>query len=169
MAQSVELLLDQHSEGRIRYEWQALYGAGLPGEWRPGAVTHRPHITLFAGSSVPEPESELADLVQGAVGMRVELGSVLLFGPRRDVYVAVRQVLPSVELLALQQRVASWCGAPLGGQFGPGRWAAHVTLAHRVSGDDMAMLLKVLSGEPISATVSGCRRWDGRTKRDWLL
>lgn len=169
MAQSVELLLDQQTEGRIRYEWQALVGAGLPGEWRPGSAAHRPHVTLFAGSAVPEPEAELADLVRGAVGMRLELGSVLIFGPRRDAYVIVRQVLPSVELLELQQRVAPWCGAPQHGQFGPGRWSPHVTLARRVPAEDMFMVLRVLTGEPISATVTGCRRWDGRAKRDWLL
>lgn len=169
MAQSVELLLDRESEGRVRYEWQALVGAGLPGEWRPASPSNRPHITLFAGSSIPDPEPELADLVRSAVGLQVELGALLLFGPRRGSYVAVRQVLPSVELLELQGQVASWCGALHGGQFGPGRWSPHVTLARRVPADDMFMLLRVLSGEPISATVTGCRRWDGRARREWLL
>jgi 2'-5' RNA ligase len=169
MTQSVELLLDAEAEGRIRYDWQALHGASLPSEYRPAASSHRPHITLFAGASVPEPEDDLAGLVRDVTGMTVHVGSVLLFGPRRGSYVMVRQVLPSIELLQVQRRVASWCGALLGGQFGPGRWAAHVTLARRVTADHLARALEVLSPESVAATVTGCRRWDGTAKRDWLL
>lgn len=169
MAQSVELLLDPETEGWIRYQWQALQGAGLPSEYRPTAASYRPHITLFAGSEIPEPESELAGRVHGAVGMSLVLGSVLLFGPRHGRYVVVRQVLPSVELLELQQRVAAWCGARRGGQFGPGRWAGHVTLARRAHGEDLPRLLSLLTGESRTATVTGCRRWDGTRKTSWRL
>ncbi|HEU5487155.1 MAG TPA: 2'-5' RNA ligase family protein [Microlunatus sp.] len=169
MAQSVELLLGAEAEGRIRYDWQALHGASLPSEYRPASASHRPHITLFAGPKVPEPESELAELVRGVDGMTVRIGSVLLFGPRRGSYVMVRQVLPSVELLELQQRVASWCGALRGGQFGPGRWAAHVTLARRMTADHLPRALEVLTPGTIETSVTGCRRWDGTARRDWLL
>ena len=118
---------------------------------------------------MPEPESELAALVAEAPGLPLELGSVLLFGPRRGQYVVVRQVLPSVALLHLQAAVASWCGALRGGQFGPGHWAAHLTLARRARAEDLPAMLARLTGEPRTATVRGVRRWDGSAKRDWLL
>ena len=170
MAQSVELLLDGHTEALVATQWVALHEAGLPSEHRPQhAGSHRPHVTLFAGPSVPEPESELAALVADAPGMPVVLGSVLLFGPRRGQYVVVRQLLPSVALLALQEAVASWCGALSGGQFGPGRWAAHLTLARRARAEDLPAMLALLPGEPHPATVTGVRRWDGTARQDWLL
>lgn len=170
MAQSVELLLDPDAEAWVRDQWLSLHLAALPSEHRPGGRgSHRPHITLFAGAAVPEPESELSVIVRGATGLEVVLGSLLLFGPRRGSYVVVRQVLPRVELLALQERVAGWCGALRGGQFGPGRWAAHVTLARRARAEDLPEMLALLPAEPHRATVTGCRRWDGTAKRDWLL
>jgi 2'-5' RNA ligase len=170
VAQSVELLLDADTEALVRGQWLALHETGLPSEHRPaGGDSHRPHITLFAGSTVPEPESELAALVGDATGLSVVLGSVLLFGPRRGSYVVVRQVLPSVELLTLQRGVAAWCGALRGGQFGPGRWAAHITLARRARAEDLPPMLALLPGEAHAATITGCRRWDGTARRDWLL
>jgi len=170
VAQSVELLLDDETESSVQGQWRDLFEAGLPSEHRPqGAGSHRPHITVFAGSSVPEPESELAALVAGARGLPVVLGSVLLFGPRRGQYVVVRQPLPTVALLELQEAVASWCGALRGGQFGSGRWAAHLTLARRARAEDLPAMLALLPGEPRTATVTGVRRWDGTAKRDWLL
>ncbi|HEY5845245.1 MAG TPA: 2'-5' RNA ligase family protein [Microlunatus sp.] len=170
MAQSVELLLDAETEALVHGQWLDLYEAALPSEHRPHhADSHRPHVTLFAGPSVPEPESELAALVAEAPGSSVVLGSVLLFGPRRGQYVVVRQVLPSVALLRLQEAVASWCGALRGGQFGPGHWAAHLTLARRANAEDLPAMLALLPGEPHTATVTGVRRWDGTAKRDWLL
>ena len=170
MAQSVELLLDPETDALVEGQWLALHEAGLPSEHRPQhAGSHRPHITLFAGPSVPEPESELAALVADAPGMPVTLGSVLLFGPRRGQYVVVRQLLPSVALLELQEAVAAWCGASYAGQFGPGRWAAHLTLARRARADALPAMLGLLPGDPQPATVTGVRRWDGTAKRDWLL
>ena len=170
MAQSVELLLDADTEALVHGQWLSLSEAGLPSEHRPQHTgSHRPHVTVFAGPSVPEPEQQLSALVAGAPGLPVVLGSVLLFGPRRGQYVVVRQVLPTVALLQLQEAVASWCGASHGGQFGPGRWAAHLTLARRARAEDLPAMLARLPGESHTATVVGVRRWDGTAKRDWLL
>jgi 2'-5' RNA ligase len=170
VAQSVELLLDPDTEALVRAQWLALHAAGLPSEHRPEPVgSHRPHVTLFAGPVVPDPESELTALVADAPGMPVVLGSVLLFGPHRGRYVVVRQLVPTVALLRLQEAVASWCGALRGGQFGRGRWSAHVTLARRADAEDLPAMLSLLTGEPHPATVTGVRRWDGTAKRDWLL
>lgn len=170
MAQSVELLLDGDTDASVRAQWLRLHEAGLPSEHRPGHTgSHRPHVTLFAGASVPEPESELTALLAAAPGLPVLVGSVLLFGPRRGQFVVVRQLVPSVALLRLQEAVASWCGALRGGQFGPGHWTAHLTLARRARAEDLPAMLALLPAETETATVAGVRRWDGSAKRDWRL
>lgn len=170
MAQSVELLLDTETEDAIRRQWLRLHEAGLPSEHRPHHTgSHRPHVTLFAGPSVPAPETDLVALLADAPGLTAVVGSVLLFGPRRGQYVVVRQLVPSVALLRLQEAVAAFCGALRGGQFGPGHWTPHLTLARRARAEDLPAVLHLLPGETVAATVIGVRRWDGDAKRDWRL
>ena len=113
----------------------------------------------------------LSDLVAD-LDLAVVLGALTLFGPHRDRYVLVHQVVPSGELLALQTRVAEVCGAGAGSHFGAGRWTPHVTLARRVRGAELPDLLHVLAGcsavdHPVRVT--RCRRWDSVERRTWLL
>src|SRR5690349_20668977 len=72
VAQSVELLLDDHGEEAVRRQWDLLANAGLPSERRSGANEHhRPHLTLFAADEVPSAaEPQLPGLV---VGLDLEL------------------------------------------------------------------------------------------------
>jgi 2'-5' RNA ligase len=172
VVQSVELLLDPASEGRVRYQWQALHGASLPSEYRAGAGSHRPHITLLAVDALHETaEAALPDLVAG-LDLSLELGSLMIFGPRRGRVILVRQVTPSIDLLRLQARVAEICGAATDGQFGLGRWSPHVTLARRLPTDQVGRALDVLDGgadRPLRARITRCRRWDGTRRVAWLL
>jgi 2'-5' RNA ligase len=172
VVQSVELLLDPTSEGRVRYEWQALHGASLPSEYRAGTGSHRPHITLLAVDTIPETaESVLPELVAD-LDLALELGGLMTFGPRRGRVILVRQVTPSMDLLRLQAQVAEICGAATDGQFGPGRWSPHVTVARRLPTDQVGRALDVLDGgvdRPLRARITRCRRWDGTRRVDWLL
>ena len=172
MVQSVELLLDPASEGRIRYQWQALHGASLPSEYRAGAGSHRPHVTLLAVDAVPdEAETALPDLVAG-LDLTLELGALAIFGPRRGRAILVRQVTPSIHLLRLQAQVAEACGAAANGHFGPGRWNPHVTLARRLPTDQVGRALDVLDAtadQLLVARVTRCRRWDGTRRVAWQL
>lgn len=169
MAQSVELLLDEQAERVIRHQWGLLADAGLA---KPPPVTVRPHITLFAADALSqELEPALSRAVAG-LDLELQLGALMIFGPRRGRVILVRQVTPSTALLRLQAQVAEICGADPAGQFGPGRWSPHVTLARRVLVDrvgDAVTALGPLADRSILTRVTGCRRWDGRAQTAWLL
>ena len=171
MAQSVELTFDGLVDLVITDQWHRLAAAGLPSAERPQpSEHHRPHLTLFAGDHISAAaEAELPGLVAG-LDVTIRIGSVLLFGPRRQTYVLVRQVVPSVELLTLQQVVAEVCGASRHGQFGPGHWSPHVTLARRIAAPQVGPALVELGAvEEVSTSVRDCRRWDGDARVAWWL
>ena len=173
MAQSVELLLDASAEAAIRRQWDLLAEAGLPSERRSASdLYHRPHVTLFASDAVPAPaEDELPGLVAD-LELELRIGVLMIFGPRRRRCILVRQVTASVDLLALQSRVAAVCAAEPDGQFGAGRWSPHVTLARRLVPGQLGSAVDALdetADRLITARVIGCRRWDGARKTAWLL
>jgi len=171
MAQSVELTFDVAADRALTDQWRRLAAAGLPSAERPQpSEHHRPHITLFAGDRISvEAEAELPSLMAG-LELDLRIGSVLLFGPRRNAYVLGRQVVPSLELLVLQQEVAEVCGAHPAGQFGPGRWTPHVTLARRIVAPQIGpALIELGAEEEVLTSVRDCRRWDGDARRAWWL
>lgn len=176
MAQSVELLLDERADAAIRQQWELLADPGPASERRSDPRSaqehHRPHVTLYAADAIPESaEAALPELVAG-LDLEVRIGALMLFGPRRGRVILVRQVTASVELLRLQARVAAACRADVRGQFGPGRWSPHVTLARRVQTDRLGEAVAALdrtADRPIAARVTVCRRWDGTSKTAWSL
>ncbi len=177
MAQSVELLLDASAEAAVVAEWALLREAGLPTEWRTTpSPSHRPHVTLYAGTDLNAGADDALPALVAGLDLTVELGSPICFSsrPRQGgpTYILVRQVVTSVALLTLQRQVAELCGAGLGGQFGPGRFTPHVTLARRMTGAQVGAALDLLSAGATaerSAYLTRARRWDGTLKRDWLL
>lgn len=173
MAQSVELLLDSATEELVRREWVLLKEAGLPTELRSSpAEHHRPHITLFAGSAISEEAEQELPALMVDLDLRVRIGALMFFGPHREKFIAVHQVVATVELLRLQSRVARLCGAEGAGQFAPGRWTPHITLARRVSSTEVAGVMTELSSAGAVdrvAAVRACRRWDGSARTAWLL
>jgi 2'-5' RNA ligase len=173
VAQSVELLLDERAEAAVRRQWDQLAEAGLPSERRSGTPEHhRPHLTLYAANAfAARVESALTD-VAGDLDLQVQLGPLMIFGPRRGQFILVRSVTASAELLRLQARVAEVCHADPTGQFGPGRWSPHVTLARRVPVDRAGTVLAALdrtADRSVSTRITQCRRWDGRARTAWLL
>lgn len=171
MTQSVELTLDAEVDQAVRGQWARLAAAGLPSEQRSApSPSHRPHVTIYAGGMLDaEADQRLPELFAG-LDLRLRIGSVLLFGPRRGQVVLVRQVVASQELLALQQEVAARCGAAPDGQFGPGRWTPHVTLARRVPLGQVGAVLAALGEVPeLDAVSRDCRRWDSERRETWSL
>ena len=171
MTQSVELPLDPVTDAAVREQWARLAAAGLPTEQRDRpSPSHRPHVTLYAADALaPGAEAALPGLVAG-LDLRLRVGAVLLFGPLRGAVVVVRQVVPSVGLLELQQRVAEVCGADPASTFGPGRWSPHVTLARRTPVAVLGDVLVALRPVPdLDARVSVCRRWDSDRRETWDL
>lgn len=171
MTQSVELTLDAATEAAVREQWARLAEAGLPTEQRrQPSPSHRPHVTLYAADTLDDGADAGLPALLAGLELPLQVGSVLLFGPRRGAVVVVRQVVPSGELLALQTRVAALCGADPGGQFGPGRWSPHVTLARRVPLGQLGAVLSALGDLPdLTAVSRRCRRWDSERRETWEL
>ena len=169
MTQSVELTLDPATDAAVREQWARLAAAGLPTEQRDRpSPSHRPHVTLYAAATLAAgADAALPGLVAG-LDLRLRIGAVLLFGPRRGSVVVVRQVVPSAGLLRLQQRVADVCGADPESTFGPGRWSPHVTLARRTPAAVLGSVLEALGPVPdLDAQVLACRRWDSDRRETW--
>ena len=103
----------------------------------------------------------------------LRLGALACFGHRR--LVLVRLVVPDVRLLALHAAVAVALGpdpddAEAAGNLAPGRWTPHVTLARRLTPEQVAAALTAL--HPVGRAEGNgravcCRRWDGDARRAW--
>ncbi|SEQ56864.1 2'-5' RNA ligase family protein [Microlunatus flavus] len=171
MTQSVELLMDDATEASVLGEWARLAEAGLPTEQRvEPSPTHRPHVTLWAGPTVPAEVDDALPALVADLDLPLLLGSLLVFGPRRGQVVLVRQVVAGAALLALQAAVAAACGTEPDSHFAPGRWSPHVTLARRVRLEQLGDVVAALDGVPdLDARVRTCRRWDGDAKVAWDL
>jgi 2'-5' RNA ligase len=172
VAQSVELTLDPSAEAAVVAQWDRLAAAGVTRRQRPEpSGNHVPHITLYAADAIPEAvEPVLRELVVG-LDLSVRVGAVMIFGPRNGRCILVRHVTASLELLELQQRVAQACGAEPDGQFGPGHWSPHVTLARGVAVDQLGVAATALARPrtDLVAKVRRCRRWDGKRRIAWWL
>jgi 2'-5' RNA ligase len=152
VAQSVELTLDSVAEAALVAQCDRLAAAGL------------------ARPKRPEPAEPVLPEIVAGINLTVRIGALMIFGPRNGECILVRQVPASVELLQLQQRVAVVCEADPAGQFGPGRWSPHVTLARRVPPAQVGKAVRVLGSRgELEATVERCRRWDGRRRIAWWL
>lgn len=172
MAQSIELILDPVAEAAVIAQWQALADAGLPTALRPEpGPHHRPHLTLYAADALVDGVEEGLRAVVADLDLRVRVGSLMIFGPRRGGCVLTRQVVPSIELLDLQARVAELCRADRSGSFGPGRWSPHITLARRMPAARIGAAVAALadSGRELESRVRQCRRWDGRRRTAWWV
>ncbi len=171
MTQSVEVILDEVAETAVFAQWGALAEARLPTAQRQQPdVNHRPHITLYAADAVPaEAEARLNELLPG-LDLSATVGPVTVFGPRHGKCILVRSVIGSPDLLALQQQVATICGADPSGLFAAGQWVPHVTLARRMSSAQVAIALEVLGeARPLTTRITQCRRWDGDARTAWWL
>ncbi|WP_405218958.1 2'-5' RNA ligase family protein [Agrococcus sp. Ld7] len=174
---SIELLLDEAAEARIRAEWEALAAAGMSSMAGHEAASNRPHVTLLARRT---PVPRRLRLSAMSLPLPLQLGPPLLFGDG-DRRVLARSIVPTAGLLALQHAVLVAVGG--GGDderagedaarhehaprddaehFAPGRWTPHVTLARRIRLVDLPGALRLL-GPPIDAQGVTLRRWDAAT------
>ncbi len=173
VVQSVELLLDEESDAAIRAQWDLLGDAGLPTARRSEPSPHHaPHITLWAGDVLsPDAEEALPGLFAD-LDLTLRIGALMIFGPRHGSCILVRQVLATVPLLDLQQRVVQVSGPDdPSGQFGVGGWSPHVTLARGLRADQLGAAAEVLgrTSATMSATVCRARRWDGARRTAWSV
>lgn len=177
MVQSVELLLDDALDARVRAQWRALAEAGLPSLARHGGATNAPHVTLVVASGVaPEHELRLVGAVaEGpAPPLPVLVGGLVVLGTHK--HVLARLVVPSAALLDLQARAShAWHGAlELRDTVRPGGWTPHVTLAKHLTDTQVGQALTALRHLPDEVhdgrgTATRVRRWDGEARQAWDL
>ena len=169
VTQSVELLLDEGLDALVRSDWDALAVAGLPSQGRHRSTSNRPHVTLAAMKAVdPALEPQMVRAL-GDFPVPVRLGALSVFG--RDRFVLVRAVVPDIELLRRQALLGTVLGS--GAELPylqAGHWVPHVTLAHLMTADQVAVALSVVRGpREADGYAVGVRRWDGDARREWLL
>lgn len=186
MVQSIELVLDEALDARVRQQWRALAEVGLPSLARHTGASNRPHVTLVVASGVaPEHEDRLtAALADGPdadapVPLPVLLGGYVVFGTHK--HVLARLVVPSAALLAVQARAwRAWDGVLERPEtVRPGRWTPHVTLAKHLTDTQVAQALTALRAGPgpdadrpgrneqaDEGHAVAVRRWDGEDRVD---
>ncbi|MEF2978001.1 2'-5' RNA ligase family protein [Subtercola sp. YIM 133946] len=156
---SLELLLDEQTEERVRAEWRALAEAGLSSMAAHPSPSNRPHITLLVRPSLP-PLAVAVVARAVALPMDVALGAPLLFGcgERR---VLARSVVATAELLELHRALHDIVGpGDDAAHTRPGEWMPHVTLARRIRLDALPQALRALDAlvppdRPAATTTPG--------------
>ena len=160
---SLELLLDPHTEARIRSEWRALADAGLSSLAAHPSPSNRPHITLVVRPSLPRMTREqLREVI--ALPLSLTIGAPIFFGvgERR---VLVRPVVLTEELQRLHATLHAIAGVGEdAAHTRPGEWTPHISLARRIRVDTIPLALRIL-GDAGGATArraqaTGLRRWD---------
>lgn len=177
MVQSLELLLDDALDARVRSQWRALAEAGLPSLAHHGGASNAPHVTLVVASGVaPEHEQRLVGAVADGPGLplRLLLGGLVVFGTHK--HVLARLVVPSAALLDLQARAShAWQGTlELRDTVRPGGWTPHVTLAKHLTDTQVGEALTALRHLPDEVhdgrgAATRVRRWDGEARTAWDL
>jgi 2'-5' RNA ligase len=170
MVQSVELLLDDRCDQLVSGEWVALIQARLPSQGRHTGESNRPHITLGVAAAIsPAAEVEIAQAL-GPIPFPVQLSGLRVFTGRWSIL--VRAVVESPELLVLHRQIhhamRDCPGLPT--TLAPGSWTPHVTLARRMSVEQVDQASHVLSPLPdIHGLAVSVRRWDSDARRTWNL
>ncbi len=166
----MELVLDDVTDSRIRQQWAVLLDAGLPSQGRHRGASNRPHITMALADTLDTGDITRLSSAASVLPLAVTVGGLLVFGGRR--FVLARLAVPSVELLDLQVELVGALAAPANphGAFSAGRWTPHITLARRLTADELAVASMVLGDiPPLEGTLTAARRWDMVAKQEqWI-
>lgn len=172
MVHSVEVLFDQDTETVVRRIWDELTDAGIKSQASNKSPSNRPHMTLTVAEHMNESVNDALRVLVERFPVSCTIGAPMLFG-RRD-FTLVRMIVPSAELLALQADVHRLCAPHILGSAlphaDPGQWTPHVTLARRVSADQLptALLLRPVT-RTLTASAIGIRHWDGNRKIEYPI
>ena len=177
---SIELTFDLTTEAAFRAEWTALQEAGLPNLGRHQGQSNRPHLTLAAGPALEPTDAlrALFDAVQSAgaptdrprpqhpaalLPVDLRVSGLVLFRAGSGRFVLARPVVMTRALLELHRTVLEL--APGAVELTrPDRWTPHVTLARRISAEQVSAALAVLGEPPAVGSCVAARFWNGETK-----
>ena len=174
---SIELTFDPAAESAFRAEWAALQEAGLPNLGRHPDSSNRPHLTLAAGPGLEltdglravfqtradsQPPAQPADR-STSLPVELRVSGLVLFRAGAGRFVLAWPVVMTRAQLELHRRVLEHApGATELTQ--PDHWTPHVTLARRISADQVARALEILTDLPPSGRCVAARFWNGETK-----
>ncbi len=168
MVHSLELIFDGDADAAVVDEVNVLAAAGLRNPHRD----QRPHVTLIAARAIGAGALGALGTVAQRLPITVGLGAPLVFSGAGG-FTLARSVVPSTDLLGIHAAVVRLSDEHVSGTFAhcrPGGWTPHVTLARRLSGEQVAEAVVVLrGGEGRSARVAGLRHWDGDAKTEAVL
>ncbi len=171
MVQSVELVLDGLADAMIREQWAALAEAGLPSQAHHRSPTNAPHITVAEAASVDDDVEDRLASIPARFPLPITLGPLVVFGSRK--FVLVRLVVPNSALLHVHAAVADAFGESPGQSelLSPGRWVPHVTLAHRLTAEQLGQAVELLASGPMTyqAEAVAPRRFDSEARRTWII
>lgn len=156
---SIELVFDDDTESAIRADWVRLADAGLPSLARHTGASNRPHLTLAAGAELLVPPLHAFD---GALPMEAAFSGVQVFAAGRDRYVLARSVVLTTPLRKVHQRLHREIAGAVP-QTLPGAWTPHVTLARRVTSEELGKALDLLDLR-LGGHIAAARLWDSSTK-----
>jgi hypothetical protein len=151
---AIELLPDEAGREVVRRDWQALHDAGLPSQLDHRGATNSPHLTVVAAPALgPDDEQATRELLGPLLPAEVRVAGIGLLGGARVTLVRLVDVPDPLFRAVLELR-----GRVEGVQH-PG-WLPHVTLARRISRDDVPAALDALGRDDVVLTVTTLRRWD---------
>lgn len=155
---SVEVIPDAATEAAIVGQWERLIEAGLPSAGRHPSPSNRPHVTLAVRDDLDP--SGLGGLVD-ALPVEFRLGGAVVFAAG-DRFVLARQVVVSRALLALHAETLRLVGPPPEryAVTAADRWTPHLTIARRMTGEQMGAALSLIGAAPLEGTFRGLRVWD---------
>ncbi|BDI23114.1 2'-5' RNA ligase family protein [Herbiconiux sp. L3-i23] len=156
---SIELILDDDGDARVREGWRALADAGLPSQADHQGTSNAPHVTA-AFTTTP-----LAPFAVEPPAGPVTLGGVLLFPHRRGVVLG-RAVVVTADLLDWHRRLHASLppDADVDPRTRPDAWTPHVTLARRIPADAVGRAVEVLAHDDLRIRFTSVRLWNGASK-----
>lgn len=157
---SIELVLDEATDGAIRAEWHALAAEGLPSLASHTASSNAPHVTLAAGTGLVVSAVTLDTF--DVLPTPARFGALATFPAGRDRFVLVRTVVVTAELLSIHARVLATAIDPVPTSR-PEAWTPHVTLARRLTAAQVGAAHALL-GTPPDGAFTAARFWDGDAK-----
>ncbi|MCS0634936.1 2'-5' RNA ligase family protein [Streptomyces sp. LP05-1] len=171
---TVELLLDEAADARVREAWRRLADAGLPSQARHPGSSNRPHLTLAACPELTAPIRWELARTAAALPVPVRFTGVVRFEGRSSVLAWALDNDPVLGTLHRQVWEAVASDSPPGSLnplHRPGRWRPHITLGRTRRPDAFAgrRVPGLLPAPPATARLVTLRSYDTETGEPEIL
>ncbi|WP_424447730.1 2'-5' RNA ligase family protein [Microbacterium arborescens] len=162
---SVELLADGETEAAMRGDWQRLIEADLPSAGRHPSESNRPHVTVAVRDELAEDAADRLAMLGEVLPVACRVGGVVVF-PARDRFVLARPVIVTADLLHFHARTVGVLGPPPEDYAVTAidRWTPHITLARRMTAEQVGRALEVVGAASVEGRFTGLRLWDAQQK-----